>query len=83
MTCKERQRLGPQHRREAAAKGDFPLRLGQHRLDGGEQRRQFGLAPLPIGANGGAVAAMAPAVAVAFGRAAFLPPPAFADGCRN
>ncbi len=61
----ECERLRPQHRREAVTERDFPLRLGQDRFGGGEERRQSGLERGAAGARRRAVAAMFEAVAVA------------------
>jgi len=50
----------------------FQPRLEKGRLDGGEQRRQFGVAPCAAGAQRRAVAAMLEPVAVARLAAAFF-----------
>ena len=65
MTSKKGFRLGPQRRRKGAAESDLPLCFNKRRLDGGEQRRQFGIAPGVAGFRRGAVAAVLQAIAIA------------------
>lgn len=77
MTVREGHRFSPQPGGKGAAESDFALCLGKRRLDGGEQRRQFGIAPGAMGAERRAVAAMLQAIAIAGLAAAAFPPPAF------
>jgi len=65
MTVKEGHRLNPQPGGEGIAEGDFPLRLGDCRRDGGNERRQFRLEAGATGLCCRAVAAVAQTVAVA------------------
>lgn len=81
MTVREGHRFSPQPGGKGAAESDFALCLGKRRLDGGEQRRQFGIAPGAMGAERRAVAAMLQAIAIAgLAAAAFLPPAFAGDG---
>jgi hypothetical protein len=65
MTNCVSRRFCVQQRGEGAAEGDFLFCHGQRRRDGGEQRRQFGIALGAMGAHRGAVAAMLEAIGIA------------------